>query len=128
MIKYLLNKFFRKEETSDTNTFTLEGNTIVFWTDKEGIPYLKIYVTDTDEDSAYDFALMIKDINTGQYIESIMSILVGLGSRDQTINTYIINLLAQLNQIYTNDINIYADEDEPQIKPTAFNNIVEEHE
>lgn len=128
MIKYLLNKFFRKEETSDTNTFTLEGNTIVFWTDKEGIPYLKIYVTDTDEDSAYDFALMIKDINTGQYIESIMSILVSLGSRDQTINTYIINLLAQLNQIYTNDINIYADEDEPQIKPTAFNNIVEEHE
>jgi len=124
MIKSLLNKWFcNRQETKKENNIP-DSNSVLFWIGEDGLPYVKVYIVDTDIESSKKFGDMLFNINTGQYMDYTLSVLVDISRRDAQINEYIRNVISYWQSLLlTTDTSIDPD-NEPHIKPTAFNNIV----
>lgn len=132
MIKFFTNKLlnlFNKKKLSNTKTITENkyelpnSNSIVFWVGDDGLPYLKIYVVDTDAKSATNFAELLYSLNSGQYINYTLNVLIDISRQDLTAHEYIKKVLDHWHQFYPQHFNI-DNEDEPHIKPTAFNTLI----
>lgn len=127
MIKSILNKLFKNRQNNTqpkVENNIPNNNAVLFWIGEDGLPYVKIYIVDTDIESSKRFADMLSNITTGQYTNYILSVLVDISKQDLTSNECIKNIIAYWQTLVTD--NLYQDEDnEPHIKPTAFNTIVD---
>jgi hypothetical protein len=127
MIKSIINKWFTKNKTSKTENIILKNNSVLFWIGEDGLPYIKIHIMDTDTESSSIFGDMLFSINTGQYMDNILSLLVDISHKDPIIKEYIKNVISYWqNSLLAEDISSTNEDNEPHIKPTAFtfNNIV----
>lgn len=126
MIKSLLKKLgFYNKERIETNSQIPNSNSIVFWVGEDGLPYVKVYIVDTDIESSKHFGDMLFSINTGQYMNYTLSVLVDISRQDAHVNTYIKNVISYWQSLLlTKDTSDDPENNDPHIKPTAFNNIV----
>jgi hypothetical protein len=121
MIKYILKKLFSSNKKIENNDeFIPKHNTVTFWIGEDGLPYSKVYIIDTSPESAQYFADMLFSINTGQYINYILSILVELSSKDKDVNNYVRKVIDSWKNITDNNEDTNSKQ-EPYIKPTTFN-------
>lgn len=116
MIKKLLNRFFKSENVPTSP----EHNTIMIWIGDDGLPYLKIYIVDTKEKSAKNFANMILDTNCGQYFDEMLELLVDISKQDLHINSYIKKVLLHCRNYSQTNNSMHIDT-EPYVKPTFYN-------
>ena len=106
MIKSLLNKWFTKNQPSKTENSLPNSNSILFWIGEDGLPYVKIYIVDTNDKSVEPLAELLFGINTGEYMNYMLNILIDMSAKDIQINNYVKRVLSDwqnltfLNETY----------------------------
>jgi hypothetical protein len=123
MYNYIKQLFFSKK---NDNSIDVKNNSInIDILDKH--PYLKILVFNTSNDDAKILAEVIHDINSGLYLESIVTTLIEMSKKDQDIYKFVSNVFLELKKLHkTNDsmINSTLEDNEPEVKPTHFHSMV----
>lgn len=120
MIKSLLNKWFTKNQPSKTENSLPNSNSILFWIGEDGLPYVKIYIVDTNDKSVEPLAELLFGINTGEYMNYMLNILIDMSAKDIQINNYVKRVLSDWQNLIDHGITIHPNE-EPYVKPTTFN-------
>ena len=120
MIKSLLNKWFTKNQPSKTDNSLPNSNSILFWIGEDGLPYVKIYIVDTNDKSVEPLAELLFGINTGEYMNYMLNILIDMSAKDIQINNYVKRVLSDWQNLIDHGITIHPNE-EPYVKPTTFN-------
>ena len=70
-------KLFPSNKKNDNSSIPV-NNTITFWIGNDGIPYAKIYIVDTNDKSVEPLAELLFGINTGEYMNYMLNILIHL--------------------------------------------------
>jgi len=118
MIKSILQKLFASHKKNNDNIPV--NNTIIFWIGDDGIPYAKIYIVDTSDKSVEPLAELLFGINTGEYMNYMLNILISISGQDIQINNYVKKVLSDWQNLIDHGITISPNE-EPYVKPTTFN-------
>jgi hypothetical protein len=118
MIKSILQKLFASYKKNNDNIPV--NNTITFWIGDDGIPYAKIYIVDTSDKSVEPLAELLFGINTGEYMNYMLNILISISGQDIQINNYVKKVLSDWQNLIDHGITISPNE-EPYVKPTTFN-------
>lgn len=78
-----IKEFFKhKEKPVDSNEKIKDENSITFSVDGFGRPWVSIVLANTDDKSCEDFANMLFAINSGDYEQTILDLIVSL-SKDK---------------------------------------------
>jgi len=121
MIKSILNKLCQYQKKKNNIEESLpKHNTVTFWVEANQ-SYAKIYIVDTDPESIDSLAEMLFGINSGEYMTSLLNILIDISKQDPKIKHYVKEVMVAWQDL-VDDNTSYGDTTEPYIKPTAFSN------
>lgn len=112
-IFYRIKQLFVKPEKS-SNT---QPTSVQFSLDRDNEPHVKITIADTSNEAADVFASMLDGINHGKYLDSVLKILVEIGSQDKEINSFVKRVFNKWSYLENkNEQDLLG----PQVKPTDF--------
>lgn len=121
MIKKLLNTLFKNKKNS--SQFNHTTNSIVFEIDKNNKINLKVFINDTNIESADKLGVLLFLLNEGYYVQGFLDILSDLSKQDPNNDEFVKKIInswsTKVTEIaeYESQLNI----NEPIIKPTQFN-------
>ena len=94
MIKYILSWFQQSSNTQEPKEEKVsDENSITLSIDGFGKPWVSVVLSHTDERSCEKFGKLLYDINSGNYEQAILDVLISLSKDRQSMSQPIQNIL-----------------------------------
>ena len=126
MIKYFINKFFKKQDEPKPLPYLSDENSITFAVDALDRPIIRISLQNLQESNAKQMAETLFLINNGSYQNQIIEMFKEIGMQDPDR----IMLIKQIMNYWLEHIQRNAvqpepvDENQPLIPPLSFSKII----
>lgn len=126
MIKYFINKFFKKKNESKPLPYLSDENAITFAVDSLDRPIIRISLQNLQESNAKQMAETLFLINNGSYQNQIIEMLKEIGMQDPDRMMLIKQIMNYwLEHIQRNTVQPEpVDENQPLIPPLSFSKII----